>query len=85
MRVFTGESYEDRGADAMLHNPGNLYFTFSVEEPLPLVCPFTDEQVKDSRADYVVCGPQGWTLVRDYSSGRMQVMLGPIPAKAIWK
>ena len=80
MRVFTATSYEDRGQDAMLHNPGNLYFTYARNESLPLSCPFAPELIQASRAHYVVCGPQGWALIGELGGGQLGVLFEPRPS-----
>jgi hypothetical protein len=83
MRVFTATSYEDRGQDAMRHNPGNLYFTYARNESLPICCPFRRELIEASRAQYVVCGPDGWALVGELGGGQLGVLFGPRPSNAV--
>lgn len=82
MRVFIAESYKDRGRDAMGNNPGNLYFTYGLGDQLPLGCPFTAAEARSALADYIVCGPQGWALVKD-ATGGMRVVAGPYVGKKV--
>ena len=75
MRVFVQNNAQERGSDAMKRNPGNLYFYFGPNEQLPVICPFRGEAAKDGErlADYIVCGPTGWYLVKDASSGLIRI------------
>lgn len=75
MRVFIASAYDQPGQDAMVYNPGNLYFYYGISDILPLGCPYTREELVCSAADYIVNGPHGWCLVRDGLS--LKVLDGP--------